>query len=150
MVFPSLIFNVEPGMVSQFSALAVIGFSYVIHRMKKIAVVALLAISCLVIFQSQARAYAAYPGQTYNNWGPYQNYTMNNWNYYGRPYGQVPPAYFYPQLQFHSLWGPQQPYYFQPHPYSPYSPNYNCPYCNQQNNQNQFPFPTIHPGGGVS
>ena len=149
MVFPSLMFNIEPGTVSQFSAFAVIGFSFLLHRIKKVIVVATLFVAGIFLIQSQAQAFAYYPSQQYNNYGPYQNYTMNNMNYYGRPWGQAPPVYFYPQMQYHSLWGPQQPYYFPPHQPSPYAPNYNCPHCNQ-NQQPQFPLPMIHPGGGAS
>ena len=151
MVFPSLMFNVEPGVVSQLSGLAVIAFSFLLHRLKRVMIIALMILAGIFLFKTQAHAFVAYPTQTQQNYGPYQNYTMNNMNYYGTPWGYAPPVYFYPQLQFHSLWGPQQPYYFNPHPQSPYNPNFNCPYCNQmQNQQPQFPFPVIHPGGGVS
>jgi hypothetical protein len=149
MVFPSLMFNVEPGTVSQFSALAVIGFSFIIHRIKKVVIYASLLIVGMFFYQSQAHAMAYFPAQQYNNYGPYQNYTQNNLNYYGRPWGYAPPAYFYPQMQYHSLWGPQQPYYFNPHPQSPYTPNYNCPYCGTTQPP-QFPYPVNHPGGGAS
>ncbi len=148
MVFPSLMFNLEPGTVSQFSGFAVIAFSFVLHRMKKIMLIlSLLLVG--VFFYSKAHAFAYYPTQQYNNYGPYQTPYTNNMNYYGRPYGYAPPVYFYPQLQFHTLWGPQQPYYFNPHPTSPYSPNYNCPFCGPQQPP-QFPYPVIHPGGGAS
>lgn len=151
MVFPSLAFHVEPGIVSQFSAVAVLIFSFILHRLKKIIMYGLIVLSLLYLVKNQAHAFVAYPSQTYQQYGPYQNYYTNNLNYYGTPWGYAPPVYFYPQLQFHTLWGPQQPYYFPPHPQSPYSPNYNCPYCNQmQNQQPQFPFPVVHPGGGVS
>lgn len=150
MVFPSLMFNVEPGVVSQFSAMAVVIFSFMVHRLRKLILVGAVVLASFFIYQSQARAYAAMPHSTYQQWG--NPYFANNYNYYGRPWGQVPPAYFYPQLQYHSLWGPTQPYYFRPHPVSPYSPNYNCPYCNQYNPNTQpgFPYPNIHPGGGAS
>jgi hypothetical protein len=153
MVFPSLMFNVEPGVISQVSAFAVIGFSFLLHKMKRIILVTFFVLAGVFIYNSSAHSFAAFPGQQYNNYGPYQTYTTNNLNYYGRPWGNVPPAYFYPQMQYHSLWGPQQPYYFNPHPQSPYAPNYNCPFCGpyqQQQPQPQFPTPMIHPGGGVS
>lgn len=150
MVFPSLMFNLEPGTVSQFSGFAVIIFSFLLHRIKKVLLVATLTLGGIFLFHSKAQAFAYYPGQSYNNYGPYQNYTTNNMNYYGRPWGYAPPVYFYPQLQYHSLWSPQQPYYFNPHPVSPYSPNYNCPFCGPTQPQPQFPYPVIHPGGGAS
>jgi hypothetical protein len=149
MVFPSLMFNVEPGIVSQFSALAVIGFSFLLHRVKKVILVASLVLAGIFAFNTTSHAFMAYPSQSYNNFGPYQTFTQNNLNYYGQPIGYAPPAYFYPQLQYHSLWGPQQPYYFNPHPQSPYAPVYNCPFCTQPQAP-QFPFPVMHPGGGAS
>lgn len=66
---------------------------------------------------------------------------MNN-NYYGTPYVR-PGVYPYPNLNYHSFYGPT-PYYFTPHGQSPYMPQwmYNCPNCggNQgwQNPQNQW------------
>lgn len=149
MVFPSLMFNVEPGVVSQFSAMAVVIFSFMVHRLRKLLLVGVVVLASFFFYQSQARAYGHVSPSTYQQWG--NPYFVNNYNYYGRPWGMVPPAYFYPQLQFHSLWGPNQPYYFQPHSISPYSPNYNCPSCNQHYNpyyQPQFPqqgFPNNHP-----
>ena len=148
MVFPSLMFNVEPGTVSQFSALAVIGFSIFIHQIKKIILFTGLLIMGLWLYTSQVYAYYM-PQQQNNNYSLYQNYNTNNMNFYGRPWGYAPPMYFYPQLQYHSLWGPQQPYYFNSHPQSPYAPNYNCPSCNSVQPQ-QFPLPVVHPGGGMS
>lgn len=148
MVFPSLMIHVEPGLVSQLSAWAVIGFSFLLHRLKKVAlVIGALTVGAFLLI-SHAHSFAMMPSQSYDSMGPYGTYTQNHMNYYGRPMGNVPPAYFYPQLQYHSLWGPQ-PYYFNPHPVSPYSPMYNCPFCNQQMAP-QFPYPVSHPGGGIS
>ena len=80
MVFPSLMFNVEPGTISQFSAIAVIGFSFILHRIKKFVIYATLLMAGIFLYQSQAQAYAAFPTQQYNNYGPYQSYTQNNLN----------------------------------------------------------------------
>lgn len=151
MVFPSLAFHVEPGTISQFSALAVIGFSFLIHRWKKIAVFLGIFFVGVLLFNQNARAFMAVPSNYYGQQFP-QTY-QNNYNYYGQPWGYAPPMYFYPQLQYHSLWGPTQPNYFNPHPYSPYAPQMNCPYCQQmqqQQYQPQFPPYYIHPGGGAS
>ncbi|MFZ4714928.1 MAG: hypothetical protein ACOYL6_14510 [Bacteriovoracaceae bacterium] len=147
MVFPSLAFQFEPGLVSQVGAFSVIAFSYLLHRFKKIMVIVLITLSLFIFFQSKVFAYVAYAPYTYSNPG----WQFNNMNYYGRPWGYNPSIYFYPQLQYHSLWG-TQPFYYYPHTPSPYRP-YDCPFCNQrynqQNNQN-FPMPYIHPGGGAS
>lgn len=156
MVFPSLAFQVEPGMISQFSALAVVVFSFLIHRLKKVIVVACLLLAGIFFFNYKSHAIVAYNPQVYNQNRHYpqsQTPYYNNFNYYGQPWGYAPPVYFYPQLQYHTLWGPQQQNYFQPHPYSPYAPQPTCPFCGpqpQQPTQPQFPYPYVHPGGGVS
>lgn len=152
MVFPSLMFKIEPGLVSQFSALSVIAFSYFLHRLKKVALIVLVLLILLAtFFQTKVFAMMAVPGNTYQNYntGPWGNYYNNNLNYYGRPWGYVPPVYFYPGLQYHSVWG-YQPSYFYPHQPSPYAP-VDCPWCQlQQNYGPQFPNNQTHSDGTAS
>lgn len=145
MVFPSLMFRIEPGFISQLSAWSVMAFSFMLYRFKKLMIFATALMIVVLLFCNRVFAFGLAPSNNYNNF-PNYNYGYNNMNYYGRPWGYSPPTYFYPQLPYHSLYGPQQ-YYFQPHNYSPYAP-VDCPYCNQ--NQQQAPSFPIHPGGGVS
>ena len=146
MVFPSLSFSVDTGLVSQMSTLVVIGFSIVLNYWKKITLYAFAAIS-LSLISYNAFAIAA----VQNNCGGY-GYCQNTQNYYGQPWGYNRPVYYYPQLQYHSFWGPT-PNYFRPHGASPYAPSWynNCPHCNQGNSgwntilpqQNQYHGPGV-------
>jgi hypothetical protein len=134
MVFPSLSFSVDAGLVSQMSTLVVIGFSIFLNYWKKALIYILVFISVLVavgIFSSNAFSFAAVNGTC-------GTMCANNQNYFGTPMTYNRPAYYYPQLQYHSFWGPRQSY-FNSHTPSPYAPSsyYNCPHCNQQN---QYPF----------
>jgi len=61
-------------------------------------------------------------------WGPYSNPYQMNLNFYGTPWGQVPPAYFYPSLTPFPGFPPSN--YFMPHFPSPYGPGNYCPTCN--------------------
>ena len=101
-----------------------------------------------------ARAIALYPGAPspiyrptiLQNpmWGPYSNPYQTNLNFYGTPWGQVPPAYFYPSLTPFPGIPPSN--FFMPHFPSPYGPGNYCPTCNPyspipimpQQNQNQW------------
>lgn len=138
MVFPSLIFNIEPGTASQFSGMAVLLFSFIIHRIKRLAIVTGLVVLG-VCFSMDAFSFYLGPGTHPVT----SNHNRNFMQYYGTPWGMRPPVYFYPQLPYHSLWGPQ-PYYFQPHGLSPYAPQY-CPHCQQQNFQ-----PPVFPQNNVN
>lgn len=133
MVFPSFAFQIETGLISQISTLALIGFSVFINFWKKLAVYSLIIISLLFAAKS-AFAFAAYPGAC-------GTMCVNNTNYFGTPYVR-PGVYYYPNTMYHSFYGPS-PYYFRPHGQSPYMPQwmYNCPHCggnqgwrNPQNN----------------
>ncbi|MBU6153411.1 MAG: hypothetical protein KGP28_03825 [Bdellovibrionales bacterium] len=55
---------------------------------------------------------------------PYQT----NLYFYGTPWGQVPPAYFYPSLT--PFLGIPPTNFFMPHGPSPYGPGNFCPTCN--------------------
>ena len=78
-----------------------------------------LLIPIFVIGAIISQAYAGYMGGC----GPGCGLNMN---YYGRPFGP-PPVYYYPQLPFHTIYGPT-PYYFRPHSPSPYRPS-DCVEC---------------------
>ena len=145
MVFPSLIFNVEPGVVSQISGWAILGISYLVHKMKKIWILSFLVVAGVFFAYSKSHAIAMVNSQYYPH---YPMQTQNFMNYYGTPWGYSPSIYFYPQLSYPMMMPMQQQYYFMPHPMSPYNPAYYCPTCNLPPQQN--PFPVIHPGGGVS
>ena len=151
MVFPSLIFQVDQGMVSQLSAWAVLTFSFLLYRFKKILFSAITILILFILIQNRATAAIAMPSYNQNSCMNYV-YCANNANYYGRPYGYNPSVYFYPQLPFQSFWNPQQNY-FPPHAPSPYQ-SFDCPFCNQQQQQqfqpNSFPNFYQHPGGGAS
>ncbi len=147
MVFPSLVFNVEPGLASQFSAGLVLAVSFMIHRMKKVWILALLMLGGIAAF-SYSHAVVAVMPQSYPQFGGYPPQMNNFFNYYGTPWGYSPPVYFYPQLQYPMMMPIQQPYYFNPHPPSPYNPGYYCPTCNLPNPQPVFP--VIHPNGMAS
>ena len=143
MVFPSLLFNVEPGVVSQFSGFFLLAFSFLIHRAKKWVVVGILALSSFLILHNKAHAMVASPGMTYPLVSPYPGFPMNpymtNFNYYGQPWGQVPPLYFYPTLPPYMGMYPQN--YFMPHTPSPYGPGNFCPTCNLNNPYPPQPVP---------
>jgi hypothetical protein len=129
MVFPSLSFSVDAGLISQMSTLAVIGFSIFLNYWKRAAVYVVTALT--LIFTIGAFSNSAFAiGFIPNSCG---TQCMNNQNYYGTPMTYNRPAYYYPQLQYHSFWGPS-PSYFRPHGASPYAPSWynNCPHCNQQ------------------
>jgi hypothetical protein len=155
MVFPSLMFQVDQGIVSQISAWAVILFSFLLYRFKKIVITVFVVLTAVILFQSHAFAMVApgtYPGN-WNGCGAYQG-CANNMNYYGPVRSYAPPVYFYPQLPYQSMW-PQQNYYF-PHTPSPYQP-VDCPFCNQMQNYQQpmqqpmfFPNSYQFPGGGIT
>lgn len=127
MVFPSLSFSVDPGMISTMSTMVVIGFSFMLRYWKKALVYSTVVVA-LGLFSLKASAIGFYP----SSGGPSFN---NNQTYYGSPWGQARPVYYYPQLQYHSFWGPT-PSYFQSHGASPYAPSWynNCPNCSGQNN----------------
>ncbi len=127
MVFPSLSFSVETGLISQMSTIAVIAFSIAINYWKKITVY-IAIIAGVGLFSTQAFSIAMIPGGCGTS-------CMANQNYYGAPWGYNRPVYYYPQLQYHSFWGPT-PQYFRPHNQSPYAPSWynNCPTCNQGGN----------------
>ena len=78
MVFPSFAFQIETGLISQISTLALIGFSVFINFWKKLAVYSLIIISLLFAAKS-AFAFAAYPGAC-------GTMCVNNTNYFGTPY----------------------------------------------------------------
>lgn len=124
MVFPSLQIPIESGLLSQFSVLFVIGFSYFLKYWKKLTIAALLVLSLMGV-SNKVFAFAMAPGSC-------GTMCVNNTNYYGQPWGS--PYYYYPQLQYHSFWGPM-PYYFRPHSPSPYRPMWmnNCPHCQMNN-----------------
>ena len=144
MVFPSLVVNIEPGLVSQLSAWIIVAISYFINRLRKgmMAVTAIILIALALI--SHAHGFGmAYP-QTYQYFGPYSTQTTNYLNYYGQPWGAVPPVYFYPYLPPHSFYGPIRPYYFPPYPVSPYAPEgYDCVFCKAQYYQH-YPMPMFY------
>ncbi len=124
MVFPSLSFSVDPGIISSMSTFVVIGFSFMLRYWKK----TLFTISIVLgvaLFSLKASAIGLYTGSC-------GTMCSNNQNYYGSPWGQPRPVYYYPQLQYHSFWGPT-PYYFNSHGASPYAPSWynNCPHCSQ-------------------
>jgi hypothetical protein len=146
MVFPSLAFNFEPGLISQASAFVVLAFSYLLHRFKKIMLMILLVFSLFLVFQTKVFAFMAVSPYNQNTCSGYAG-CYNNQNYWGRPWGYNPSIYFYPQLQYHSIWG-LQPYYFYPHTPSPYRP-YDCPFCNQYQNPGFNPG-NNHPPGVAS
>jgi hypothetical protein len=148
MVFPSLAFNVEPGLMSQGSAFLVLAFAWVIRKSKRVLVIGLLMTLGVFFAYSKTHAMVMVNPQSYPSYGMPYSPTMNNFfNYYGRPWGYAPPVYFYPQLQYPAMM-PMQQYYFNPHPPSPYGPGNYCPFCNQP--QQPYPFPVVHPGGGIS
>jgi len=124
MVFPSLQLPIESGMLSQFSLIFVLGFSYFLKFWKKLVVATLITLS-LFIVSKNAFGIAMVPGGC-------GTMCVNNTNYYGAPWGN--PYYFYPGLQYHSFYGPM-PYYFRPHGPSPYRPTWmnQCPSCQMNN-----------------
>jgi hypothetical protein len=129
MVFPSLSFSVDAGIISQMSTLAVIGFSIFLNYWKKTVVYVFVALTLVITFGAfSSNVFAAFyvPGGCGTQ-------CMSNQSYYGTPMTYNRPAYLLPQLQYHSFWGPT-PSYFRAHEASPYAPNwyYNCPHCNQQ------------------
>lgn len=149
MVFPSLMFQIDQGVVSQLSAWIVILFSFFLYRFKKIVITFFIVLFAVVLFQSHAFAIGP---SNYGSSYQYQQYQTNNMNYYGRPTGYSAPVYFYPQLPYQSMW-PQQNSYF-PHTPSPYQPA-DCPFCNQMQNYQQqqplyFPNSYQYPGGGIT
>jgi hypothetical protein len=126
-------------------------------RMKnagRFMVAGFLALSGLLEVGNQANAWMAYPrgptpiyqpqGLPNPMWGPYSNPYQTNLNFYGMPWGQVPPAYFYPSLT--PFPGIPPANYFMPHFPSPYGPGNYCPTCNPyspipilpQQSQNQW------------
>jgi hypothetical protein len=80
MVFPSLMLKIEPGAISQFSAILVIAFSYIISRFRKIAVFSLLLVVAVVITKT-AFGFAGFPGQ-----GGSASTYLRNTSYYGPPF----------------------------------------------------------------
>jgi hypothetical protein len=77
---------------------------------------------------------------------PFQNpYLPVYSNFYGNPWGQVPPTYFYPSMTPFPGIPPMN--YFMPHFPSPYGPGNYCPTCNPygpppfipQQNQSHWP-----------
>ena len=154
MVFPSLMFQIDQGVVAQISAWIVIIFSFLLYRFKKVMITLFILLGIVILFQGRSFAMVAvspYP----NSWSGCNAYygCANNSNYYGQAYGYMPPVYFYPQMPYQSMW-PQQNYYF-PHSPSPYQ-SADCPFCNQmqyyQNQQQPMLFPNYyqHPEGGAS
>ena len=153
MVFPSLFFQNDPGVISQFSGFMVLAFSFLLHRVKKWVLALMLLVSGFLIYQNRAHAFAVMGGPIGNQANcsaptsiypcryvaPYQN-TLN---FYGTPWGQSPPAYFYPS--FTPYMNMPYPYYFMPHQPSPYGPGNYCPTCNPMY-QNPFPYPNPNTG----
>ena len=93
--------------------------------------------------QAQFQSQLAYPWS--NQSSPYYQPYQTNLNYYGTPWGQVPPMYFYPGLTPYPGIAPIN--YFMPHYPSPYGPGNYCPTCNPytpppivpQQNQSHWP-----------
>jgi len=145
MVFPSALFNVEPGMASQVSGFVVLALSFLIHRMKKWVLIGALLISSLLLLQGRAHAAVAAPSMQYPLVMPYPGYPMgpylNNFNFYTQPWGMVPPMYLYPNLPPSMGIYPQN--YFTPHLPSPYGPGNYCPTCIQ-------PLPGILPNHPIA
>ena len=153
MVFPSLFFQNDPGVISQFSGFLVLAFSFLLHRAKKWVLALLVLISLILICQNQAHAFAIMSGQvgsSVNCANPaaadlcrYVDPYQNTLNFYGTPWGQSQPVYFYPS--FNPYLNMPYPYYFMPHSPSPYGPGNYCPTCNPIY-QNPFPYPNPNTG----
>jgi hypothetical protein len=116
MVFPSLMLKIEPGAISQFSAILVIAFSYIISRFRKIAVFSLLLVVAVVITKT-AFGFAGFPGQ-----GGSASTYLRNTSYYGPPFQNSFPTYFYPSMPFQTYSGFNNWAY-------PMPQNSNCPMC---------------------
>lgn len=146
MVFPSLIFHVEPGLVSQLSAIGVLIFSFLLQKGRKIFLSLVILFMCLVSF----RALGFVAGNSMNTYQIFQNSLPRTIppHFYGSPYGYQSSLYFYPHLVPQYFWPPRVPYYFTPFPYSPYAPQMDCIHCLRNPTPAygpQFPFPMIGP-----
>ena len=139
MVFPALFSSIDQGITSQFSVYLTLIFSYLLNRFKKIAIGLLIVVSLGIGISLFNQAYAI-------GANPYACGTMcmANQNYYGTPWGHS-PIYYYPSMNYHSLYGPT-PYYFRPYPPSPYQPH-NCVSCMMR--YQQFSQPYTGWGGGM-
>ena len=133
MVFPTMFAGIDTGMVSQASIYAVVAFSYMLLRWKKIFILLSLIVMLGGVL-NKAFAFAYVPGGCGTS-------CMANQNYYGNPYGGN-GYYPYPGLPYHSFYGPAQ-YYFRPWGPSPYQPQY-CVECMQR--YQQFSAPMSFPG----
>ncbi len=133
MIFPSLFANVETGMISQMSVYLVLAFSFIINKFRKLLLFAFL-LGCTGYFGQKIFALMYVPGGC-------GTLCMANKNYYGVPWGGN-PVYLYPNMPFHSLYGPT-PYYFRPYPPSPYRPQ-DCPVCMLQYQRYTVPYPGIN------
>jgi hypothetical protein len=131
MVFPSLMTQIDSGIASQFSTVAVLIFSFLLNKMKKIALFALALLALLsLVYSKKIFSATYYPGGC-------GTLCMANQRYYGPPQGVQPPIYYYPSLQQHALFGPTQ-YYFSPYGPSPYQPT-DCVQCMLQYQQYTAP-----------
>ena len=132
MVFTNVFARVEPGTISQLSFYLLLAFSYLIHKWKKVMIMGLILLSGLVAMRT-ASAIGMFPGSC-------GTMCMANRNYYGAPMGGNYSYYPYPNLPFHSTFGPS-PYYFRPYGPSPYQPP-GCVVCMQRYQQFTQPWPS--------